>query len=43
MSLAIATAAGSAGQIVGAPAAEFLLTMMPWQNVLTQFTNRMRS
>ncbi|MEP5155629.1 MFS transporter [Planktotalea sp.] len=37
MSLAIATAAGSAGQIIGAPTAEFLLTMMPWQNVFMVF------
>ncbi|MEM9130618.1 MAG: MFS transporter, partial [Pseudomonadota bacterium] len=37
MSLAIATAAGSAGQVVGAPAAEFLLTMMSWQTVFLVF------
>ncbi|MGX9356266.1 MFS transporter [Roseobacteraceae bacterium S113] len=37
MSLAIATAAGSAGQVVGAPVAEFLLTMMPWQMVFVTF------
>lgn len=37
MSLAIATAAGSAGQIFGAPIAEWLLTMMPWQNVFIWF------
>ncbi|MEM8555448.1 MAG: MFS transporter [Pseudomonadota bacterium] len=37
MSLAIATAAGSAGQVVGAPAAEYLLTMMPWQSVFLVF------
>lgn len=37
MSLAIATAAGSAGQVVGAPAAEFLLTMMSWQMVFLVF------
>ena len=37
MSLAIATAAGSAGQVVGAPTAEFLLNMMPWQNVFLVF------
>ena len=37
MSLAIATAAGSAGQVVGAPFAEFLLTMMPWQSVFFVF------
>ncbi|OWU85591.1 MFS transporter [Oceanicola sp. 22II-s10i] len=33
MSLAIATAAGSAGQVFGAPVAEWLLTAMPWQDV----------
>ena len=33
MSLAIATAAGSAGQVIGAPLAEYLLTFMSWQNV----------
>ena len=37
MSLAIATAAGSAGQVVGAPTAEGLLTMMPWQSVFLVF------
>ena len=37
MSLAIATAAGSAGQIFGAPIAEWMLTMMPWQNVFIWF------
>ncbi len=37
MSLAIVTAAGSAGQIVGAPTAEFLLTMMSWQMVFLMF------
>ena len=37
MSLAIATAAGSAGQVVGAPTAELLLTFMPWQNVFLVF------
>jgi MFS family permease len=37
MSLAIATAAGSAGQVVGAPAAEFLLSIMPWQSVFFVF------
>ncbi len=37
MSLAIATAAGSAGQVVGAPAAEFLLRMMSWQSVFLVF------
>ncbi|MGR3323488.1 MAG: MFS transporter [Pseudooceanicola sp.] len=37
MSLAIATAAGSAGQVVGAPVAEFLLGAMPWQQVFLVF------
>ena len=37
MSLAIATAAGSAGQVVGAPLAEYLLTVMSWQNVFIVF------
>ncbi|MEL6607905.1 MAG: MFS transporter [Pseudomonadota bacterium] len=37
MSLAIATAAGSAGQVIGAPIAEYLLTMMPWQSVFIVF------
>ena len=37
MALGIATAAGSAGQVVGAPLAEFLLTLMPWQSVFIVF------
>ncbi len=37
MALAIATAAGSAGQVVGAPVAEWLLTLMPWQSVFMVF------
>ena len=37
MSLAIATAAGSAGQVFGAPVAEWMLTMMSWQNVFVLF------
>ncbi|MCM2562783.1 MFS transporter [Lutimaribacter sp. EGI FJ00015] len=37
MSLAIATAAGSAGQVFGAPVAEWLLTIMPWQQVFLVF------
>jgi len=37
MSLAIATAAGSAGQVFGAPLAEFLLTQMSWQMVFMVF------
>jgi MFS family permease len=37
MALAIATAAGSAGQVFGAPVAEWLLTSMPWQQVFLVF------
>ncbi|GGB94357.1 MFS transporter [Marivita lacus] len=37
MSLAIATAAGSAGQIFGAPVAEWMLTLMSWQMVFIWF------
>ena len=37
MSLAIATAAGSGGQVVGAPLAEFLLGIMNWQSVFLVF------
>lgn len=37
MSLAIATAAGSAGQVIGAPLAEALLAVMPWQSVFMMF------
>jgi MFS family permease len=37
MSLAIATAAGSAGQIVGPPVSEWLLTFLPWQSVFLLF------
>jgi len=37
MSLAIATAAGSAGQVFGAPAAEALLSIMSWQSVFLVF------
>ncbi len=37
MSLAIATAAGSAGQVFGAPLAQWLLGMMPWQSVFVIF------
>ncbi|ALI55557.1 MFS transporter [Celeribacter marinus] len=37
MSLAIATAAGSAGQVFGAPLAEWLLSTMSWQNVFVLF------
>lgn len=38
MSLAIATAAGSAGQVFGAPMAEWLLSMMSWQMVFMVFS-----
>ncbi|MGH1411931.1 MAG: MFS transporter [Pelagimonas sp.] len=37
MSLAVATAAGSAGQIFGAPVAEWMLSAMPWQQVFLIF------
>lgn len=37
MALAIATAAGSAGQIVGPPLAEALLQVMAWQSVFLVF------
>ncbi|TNF63201.1 MAG: MFS transporter [Rhodobacteraceae bacterium] len=37
MALAIVTAAGSAGQVFGAPAAEWMLTVMPWQSVFLWF------
>ena len=37
MSLGIATAAGSGGQIIGPPVAEYLLGIMPWQTVFLVF------
>ena len=37
MSLAIATAAGSGGQVFGAPVAEWMLTLMSWQSVFLIF------
>ncbi|PZX12058.1 MFS transporter [Celeribacter halophilus] len=37
MSLAIVTAAGSAGQVFGAPLAEWMLGFMSWQNVFLAF------
>ena len=37
MALAIATAAGSAGQVFGPPLAEYLLTMMTWQMTFVTF------
>ncbi len=41
ISLAIATAAGSAGQVFGAPVAEWLLSMTSWQNVFLIFAAAM--
>jgi len=37
MTLAIVTAAGSAGQVFGAPLAEWLLTFLSWQNTFLVF------
>ncbi|MBM2322893.1 MULTISPECIES: MFS transporter [Marivita] len=37
MSLAIVTSAGSAGQVFGAPVAEWMLTVMSWQMVFLWF------
>jgi len=37
LALGIATAAGSAGQVVGAPLAEILLSQFPWQTVFVIF------
>ena len=37
MSRALVTAAGSAGQVFGAPTAEWLLTLMSWQSVFLVF------
>jgi len=37
MSLAIVTAAGSAGQVVGAPAAEWLMSFLTWQETFLVF------
>jgi len=37
MSLAIVTAAGSGGQVIGAPLAEYLLTYFSWQTVFVIF------
>lgn len=37
MTLGLATAAGSAGQVIGAPTAELLLQSMPWQSVFLVF------
>jgi MFS family permease len=43
MALAIITAAGSAGQIFGAPIAEWLLGMLAWQMVFTLFAGAILS
>lgn len=37
LTLGVATAAGSAGQVIGAPLAEILLGYMPWQSVFAIF------
>ncbi|MCB6179800.1 MFS transporter [Rhodobacter sp. Har01] len=37
MALGIGTAAGSAGQVIGAPTAEFLMQFMAWQTVFLVF------
>ena len=37
VSLGIATAAGSGGQVIGAPAAEWMLSFMSWQSVFMLF------
>ena len=37
LALGIATAAGSAGQVVGAPTAQYLLGFFPWQTVFVIF------
>ncbi len=37
LALGIATAAGSAGQVIGPPVAEALLSAMPWQSVFVVF------
>ena len=42
MSLAIATAAGSAGQVFGAPLAEYLLTFLTWQQTFATFAALVR-
>ena len=38
MALAITTAAGSLGQVIGPPLSEALMTVMPWQSVFLCFT-----
>lgn len=37
LALGVATAAGSAGQVIGAPTAEYLLRFYPWQTVFVIF------
>lgn len=37
LALGITTAAGSAGQVIGAPLAEFLMRFLPWQSVFVIF------
>jgi MFS family permease len=37
LALGVATAAGSAGQVIGAPTAEYLLRFYPWQGVFVIF------
>jgi MFS family permease len=39
LALGIATAAGSAGQVIGPPSAEALLQIMPWQSVFIVFSS----
>ena len=41
MAMAIANAAGSAGQVIGAPVAEALLSVMSWQSVFLVFAGAM--
>jgi len=43
LALGIATAAGSAGQVIGAPLAEGLLAVLPWQQVFMVFAARVLS
>ena len=37
LALGIATAAGSAGQVIGAPLAQYLMNFLPWQQVFFAF------
>ena len=43
MALALATAAGSAGQVFGAPLAEYLLTFLTWQMTFVAFAGLIMS